>query len=182
MYCMGTNPDHQELVHQELDQVFGDSHRPCTMEDAAQFKYLECCIKESLRLYPSVPNFKRIIDEPGFELGGYKIPVGTSISMHIYALHRHEDFFPDPEKFKPERFHPDNAAGRHPFAFVPFSAGPRNCIGQRFALLEEKVVLSTLLRRFRLTYDTAKHGPAKASAELILKPKHGMPLIISKRF
>lgn len=178
LYCMGTHPEHQELVREELHEVFGESDRACTMADIPKMKYLECCIKESLRLYPAVPNFKRIITED-FELGGYQIPAGTTISMHIYALHRNEEFFPDPLTYRPERFMPEESGGRHPFAYVPFSAGARNCIGQRFAMLEEKVIMSGLLRRFRFTYDTVKHGPAIPCADLVLKPKHGMPLIIT---
>uniref|UniRef100_A0A0N8BX03 Cytochrome p450 n=1 Tax=Daphnia magna TaxID=35525 RepID=A0A0N8BX03_9CRUS len=178
LYCMATHPDHQERVREELNHVFGDSNRGCTAEDATQLKYLERCIKESLRLYPSVPNIKRRVSED-IVLEGYTIPAGATISMHIYALHRNEAVFPDPLAFKPERFESEQFTARHPFAFVPFSAGPRNCIGQRFALFEEKVILSTLLRRFRFVYDTAKHGPAKPCADLILKPHHGMPMIIT---
>ena len=110
-------------------QVFGDSDRPCTLEDTTHLKYLEACIKESLRLYPSVPAIERYISED-IELGGYKIPSGASLSIHIYALHRNESFFPDPLAFKPERFMYEEGSGRHPFAFIPFSAGPRNCIGK----------------------------------------------------
>ena len=118
----------QEKVWNELNQVFGDSDRPCTLEDSNHLKYLEACIKESLRLYPSVPAIERYISED-IELGGYKIPSGASLSVHIFALHRHEGFFPDPLAFKPERFETEQSSGRHPFAFIPFSAGPRNCIG-----------------------------------------------------
>jgi cytochrome P450 len=204
----------QERVREELTDVFGDSNRACTLEDTTKLKYLECCIKESLRLYPSVPNIKRYISED-IVLNGYTVPAGATISMHIYSLHRNGEVFPDPLVFKPERFEIEQIAGRHPFAFVPFSAGPRNCIGksirhvitllsihcfntsihessiyvsfrfaltllgQRFALFEEKVIMSTLLRRFRFTYDTAKHGPAKPSADLVLKPHHGMPMILT---
>nr|CAH0104471.1 unnamed protein product [Daphnia galeata] len=178
LYCMGTHPEHQERVREELTDVFGDSNRACTLEDTTKLKYLECCIKESLRLYPSVPNIKRYISED-ITLNGYTVPAGATISMHIYSLHRNGEVFPDPLVFKPERFEIEQIAGRHPFAFVPFSAGPRNCIGQRFALFEEKVIMSTLLRRFRFTYDTAKHGPAKPSADLVLKPHHGMPMILT---
>lgn len=110
--------------------MFGDSDRPCTIEDAAKLKYLECCIKESLRLYPSVPNIKRTIDE-NIVLNNYTIPAGAVVSMHIYSLHRNEDVFPDPLVYKPERFEIDESIKRHPFAFVPFSAGPRNCIGKK---------------------------------------------------
>ncbi|KAI9562774.1 hypothetical protein GHT06_010229 [Daphnia sinensis] len=175
LYCMGTNPEHQELVREELNEVFGNSASPCTIEDANKLKYLECCIKESLRLYPAVPNITRYISED-FELGGYKIPTGASLSVQIYALHRNEEYFPDPDVFKPERFQVDESIGRHAFAYVPFSAGPRNCIGQRFAMFEEKVLASAILRRFRVSYDFAKHGPSKGNAELVLRPKHGMPL------
>ncbi|KAI9556694.1 hypothetical protein GHT06_016485 [Daphnia sinensis] len=180
LYCMATHPDRQELVRKELDDVFGDSQRPCTIEDATKLKYLECCIKETLRLYPSVPHIKRFNTEDYVLSNGYKIPAGASYSIHIYALHRNEQLFPDPLAFNPERFQIDESAGRHPFAFVPFSAGPRNCIGQRFAMYEEKVIFSTLLRRFRFTYDMEKHGPALACADMLLKPHHEMPLNITR--
>ena len=117
------------MVVQELDEVFGDSDRPCTMEDAAKLKYLEACIKEGLRLYPSVPVIERTISE-NIELDGHQIPAGTSISLQFYALHHNEEFFPDSTKFKPERFFQQDDNHRHPYAFVPFSAGPRNCIGK----------------------------------------------------
>ena len=121
----------QEMVVQELNEVFGDSDRPCTMEDASKLKYLEACIKEGLRLYPSVPIIERTISED-VEVDGHQIPAGASISLLFYALHRNEDFFQDALKFKPERFlQQDNSEGqKHPYAFVPFSAGPRNCIGR----------------------------------------------------
>ena len=115
-------------MKEELNEVFGDSDRPCTMEDTTKLKYLECCIKESLRLYPAVPNITRYMSEDS-ELGGYTIPSGASVSMQIYALHRNEEYFPDPDAFKPQRFQTNESIGRHAFAFVPFSAGPRNCIG-----------------------------------------------------
>ena len=120
----------QELVREELNEVFGDSDRPCNLEDASKLKYLESCIKETLRLYPSVPHIKRYNNEDVVLSNGYKIPAGASYSIHIYSLHRNEEMFPDPLSFKPERFYSDQCSERHPFAFVPFSAGPRNCIGR----------------------------------------------------
>lgn len=114
--------------------MFGNSTRPCTIEDAAKLKYLECCIKEALRLYPSVPNIKRDIHEETV-LDDYVIPAGSTISLHIYALHRNEEIFPNPLDFKPERFESEQSDGRHPYAFVPFSAGPRNCIGNNSSII-----------------------------------------------
>ena len=191
----------QKRVQTELDEVFEGLQRPCTMNDIPRLKYLECCIKESMRLYPSVPNVKRYISED-MTLGGYKVPAGASISLHFYGLHRNEEFFPEPHAFRPERFLPEQSAGRHPFAFVPFSAGPRNCIGisrlsvylarviprnyyrilvgQKFAMLEEKVLLSCLLRRFEFAYSSARE-PVKVCSDLVLKPKDGMPLIVRPR-
>ena len=152
------------------------------MEDAAQLKYLESCIKETLRLYPSIPLLERNIGED-IELDGYKLLAGTFVGVQIYALHRHPEYFPDPNAFKPERFHsPSDDVPRHPYAYIPFSAGPRNCIGQKFANLEEKVVLSYLLRQFRFSYDLAKHGSAKPCSDLVLKPprEHGIRLIVKR--
>jgi cytochrome P450 len=93
---------------------------------------LECCIKESLRRHPPVPLIRRRVNED-VRLSGYNVPADTSLGIQIYALHRNEEFFPDPEAFKPERFQPDQVIGRNPFAYVPFSAGPRNCIGMSSA-------------------------------------------------
>jgi cytochrome P450 len=120
------------MVWNELNEVFGNSNRPCTLEDTSKLKYLEACIKESLRLYPSVPVIERTISED-VEVDGYQIPAGASISILFYALHRNEEFFPDALKFKPERFMQQQEEGsiqKHPYAFVPFSAGSRNCIGK----------------------------------------------------
>jgi cytochrome P450 family 4 len=119
------------MVWNELNEVFGDSNNHCSIEDASRLKYLEACIKESLRLYPSVPTIERTISED-VEVDGYQIPAGVSISLLFYALHRNEDLYPDALKFKPERFmqqHEEGSVQKHPYAFVPFSAGPRNCIG-----------------------------------------------------
>ncbi len=114
----------------------------------AQLKYLECCIKETLRIYPSIPYVLRTLTEDveigttaeiNFNLNkiilldesteGHMLPSGVTISIHIYAIHQSSQIYPDPEVFNPERFYPDNSVGRHPYAFIPFSAGPRNCIG-----------------------------------------------------
>lgn len=118
----------QDRVYEEIQECFGDSDRLCALEDLPKLKYLECCMKESIRLHPSVANFRRQISEQ-VQLDDYTIPVGASVSVQIYALHHNEAVFVDPLSFKPERFQLEQSIGRHPFAFIPFSAGPRNCIG-----------------------------------------------------
>ncbi|KAM7311448.1 cytochrome P450 4V2 [Ixodes scapularis] len=173
LYLLGLYKEAQEKVHQELDAIFGeDRTRPATEEDLKQMKYLECVIKESHRLYPPVPIVARRTDED-MEIAGYQIPPGTTLALFMYTLHRDERWFPEPEEFRPERFFPENSVGRPAYAYVPFSAGPRNCIGQRFAMMEEKVVISTILRHFRL------HSPDERDTilitwELVLKPLNAL--------
>lgn len=98
-------------------------------------------MKESIRLYPSVANFRRQISEQ-VQLGDYTLPVGASVSVQVYALHHNEEHFPDPLSFKPERFQLEQIIGRHPFAFIPFSAGPRNCIGKFFSEIGDILLIN----------------------------------------
>ncbi|XP_059353317.1 cytochrome P450 4c3-like isoform X2 [Daphnia carinata] len=178
--CMiAKNPKHQQLLHDEVDHVFGESDRPCTSQDLTELKYLECCIKETMRLYPSIPFVLRCLPED-VEIGGYVLPKGVTVAIMIHSLHHNPQVYPNPEVFNPERFLPENSVGRHPYAFIPFSAGPRNCIGLKFAMLELKIVLANLLRRFDFSVRDPS-VPIKASLELLLTPKDGVHLIVTKR-
>ncbi|KAG9335987.1 hypothetical protein JZ751_003386, partial [Albula glossodonta] len=137
IHLIGSHPEVQKKVQQELQEVFGQSDRPINTEDLKKLRYLECVIKESLRLFPAVPFFARSICED-CHINGFKVPKGANAIIMPYALHRDPRYFPNPEEFRPERFLPENSEGRHAYSFIPFSAGLRNCIGQRFAVMEEK--------------------------------------------
>ncbi|GFS48649.1 cytochrome P450 4C1 [Nephila pilipes] len=151
LYCLGQNPEIQLRVQEELDEIFDDDiSRDITREDITRMKYLECVIKETLRFYPIIPFIARECRKP-FKVLGHEIPPGSLCLILITELHHDQDSFPEPEKFIPERFFPENSEGRHPYAYVPFSAGPRNCIGQKYAMMEAKVILADVLRLFHVT-------------------------------
>ncbi|KAJ1521338.1 hypothetical protein ONE63_003014 [Megalurothrips usitatus] len=160
--AMAMYGDVQRRVHQELDEVFGAPgtpgwDRPVVPEDLAHLAYLERTIKEVLRYAPPVPFVFRIATDDVRLPSGTLVPRGAYVGMVPAGTHRLERHFPDPYRFDPDRFLPENSAGRHPYAFVPFSAGSRNCIGMRYALMLAKTATATLLRRFAV--HTAPGGP-----------------------
>lgn len=168
LFLLGNNLEHQERVHKELEEVFGDSEAPATVKELSQLKYLDRVMRETLRMFPSVPIISRELSEE-VKFDNYRIPKGSLISIAIILIQRNPSVWPNPMKFDPDRFLPENSKNRHPYAFVPFSAGPRNCIGQRFAQLEEKIVLTAVLRKWKVksvkTVDTIQYG-----GSLILRP------------
>lgn len=175
LYCMALYPEHQKLCREEVRGILGDRDS-FQWDDLAKMTYLTMCMKECFRLYPPVPQVYRQLSKPVTFVDGRSLPAGSLISLHIYALHRNSTVWPDPEVFDPLRFSPENTAGRHPFAFMPFSAGPRNCIGQQFAMNEMKVVTALCLLRFEFSVDPSKM-PIKIP-QLILRSKNGIHLYL----
>ncbi|KAK4329599.1 hypothetical protein Pmani_000074 [Petrolisthes manimaculis] len=171
LYLLGCHPEIQARVHEELDMIFSSPDQPVTMAELREMKLTENCIKEALRLFPSVPFLARELQEEAV-IDNYRIPEGTTVMVVTYRLHRDPDQFPDPERFDPDRFLPENVSKRHPYAYVPFSAGPRNCIGQKFALMEEKILLSSILRKYRAESCTRRED-LRLLGELILRPENG---------
>ncbi|XP_066581157.1 cytochrome P450 4C1-like [Prorops nasuta] len=167
---LAEHQDAQERCRQEVEEVWLENDGEINAQTLQRMPYLERCIKESLRLYPSVPFISRYIEED-LHLKKYIIPGGTIAHVHIYDVHRDPNFWPNPEEFDPDRFLPENIIGRHPFSYIPFSAGPRNCIGQKFAFLEMKCLVAYLLRNFHI-------GPVDRikdivfMADLVLRASH----------
>ncbi|XP_058408316.1 cytochrome P450 4B1 isoform X2 [Diceros bicornis minor] len=173
LYCMALYPEHQQRCREEVREIL-EGRDSFQWDDLGKMTYLTMCIKESFRLYPPVPQVFRQLSKPVSFVDGRSLPAGSLISLHIYALHRNSAVWPDPEVFDPLRFSPENAARRHPYAFIPFSAGPRNCIGQQFAMNEMKVVTGLCLLHFEFALDPSR--PPIAMPQLVLRSRNGIHL------
>ena len=151
LYCLAQYPEHQEKVREEVRNVLM-GREWLEYDDLKELKYTQWVIKEAMRLYPPV---FQIFREPAedVELNGHLIPKGMHISITIRIIQRHPDIWENPNEFDPLRFHPSNVEGRDALAYMPFSAGPRNCIGQNFAMNEERVVVASIVHRFRVSLE-----------------------------
>uniref|UniRef100_A0A0A9W4X1 Cytochrome P450 4g15 n=3 Tax=Lygus hesperus TaxID=30085 RepID=A0A0A9W4X1_LYGHE len=179
---MGARPDIQEKVLEEIDSIFGDSDREVTFQDTLELKYLERCIMETLRLFPPVPAISREL-EHDLQLSSRPdlvIPTGCSVIVGTFKLHRRPDIYPNPEVFNPDHFLPENAASRHYYSFIPFSAGPRSCVGRKYAMLKLKILLANIMRQFKV-----KPGKPmeewRLQADIILKRTDGFDVALERR-
>ncbi|XP_045478046.1 cytochrome P450 4C1-like [Harmonia axyridis] len=167
LMLIANHPEVQDNIMDEMMKVMDGRTSSPTYDDLQKLEYMERCIKETLRLYPSVYFISRVADEDTILNSGMLVPKGTHVNIHIYDVMRNPDIFPSPDTFDPDRFLPENCQHRHPFAYIPFSAGPRNCIGQKYAFLQIKAFLSGVLRKFKLTpIDTQQSIVLKANLVL----------------
>lgn len=178
---MGIHQDIQDRVVAELDEIFGDSDRPATFQDTLEMKYLERCLMETLRMYPPVPIIARQLKEDlKLASGDYVVPVGSTVVVATFKLHRNAKIWENPAVFNPDNFLPEKQANRHYYAFVPFSAGPRSCVGRKYAMLKLKILLSTILRNYRIHSDV-KEKDFKLQADIILKREEGFKVRLTPR-
>ncbi|XP_052890672.1 cytochrome P450 4d1-like [Anopheles moucheti] len=174
LLSLAKNPDVQHKVFDEVQTVVGyDRTRPVTMAMLNDMSYLDLVIKETLRLYPSVPLIGRKMIQTT-EINGKIFPAGANLIIMPFFLGRDARYFPDPERFDPERFNVERSAEKtNPYQYIPFSAGPRNCIGQKFAVAELKSLVSKVLRHYEILPPADKQDESFI-AELILRPEHGV--------
>ncbi|KAJ8937565.1 hypothetical protein NQ318_000106 [Aromia moschata] len=157
----------RKKVYDELIDTFGTENRSdITLSQINELKYLDLVVKESLRYYSPVPLIERVLDND-WTIGstnekllchivvadGITIPKDTTISIFLYGMNHNPEAFPDPERFDPERFLPEKQTSRNTYAYIPFSAGPRNCIGQKYAVSELKTAVVKILLHFEVTAD-----------------------------
>nr|XP_014101708.1 cytochrome P450 4g15 [Bactrocera oleae] len=178
---MGIHQGIQDRVIAELDEIFGDSDRPATFQDTLEMKYMERCLMETLRMYPPVPLIARELREDlKLASGPYVIPRGATVTVATYKLHRNPNVYENPNIFNPDNFLPERQANRHYYAFVPFSAGPRSCVGRKYAMLKLKILLSTILRNYRVHSDLTE-ADFKLQADIILKREEGFRVRLQPR-
>jgi cytochrome P450 len=175
LYLLGRHPAEMARVQAEVDTVLG-CDTP-TYKAVSQLKYLDQVVKETLRMYPPVHAGMRIaaID---LEFQGYHIPAGTRLLYSVYLSHRQTEYWPQPERFMPDRFSPEQNRDRVAHTYVPFGGGPRNCIGAAFGLVETKVVLARLLQQFELDLSQTKVHPHMGAT---LEPRPGVLMAVQRR-
>lgn len=181
LYALGQHKDIQEKVFKEVKNVFGsDKNEPITSQQLQELTYLDLVIKESMRLYPPIPAVARYIEEDISLDDGRIIPAGSSLALTLFVAFRNPTIFPEPNEFIPDRFDPNGGVSStiDPMAFIPFSSGPRNCIGQKYALLLIKTIVVQVLRN----YEVIPNGDAPAIfPQIVLRSKNGVQVGLKNR-
>ncbi|XP_071454038.1 cytochrome P450 4c3-like [Hetaerina americana] len=178
LYTLGHHPEAQVCILEEAKAVMGNDTK-ITLSHINKMEYFDRCIKEAFRLYPPVPLTGRQLESP-LTIKGHTFPAGTEFNILHFMLHHDPKTFPDPFKFDPDRFLPSENLTRNPFAYMPFSAGPRNCIGQKFAILEVKLVVLRILQNLEVR-SVCKMEDLRLQGEVLLNSPDGVILAFRKR-
>jgi cytochrome P450 len=172
LYLVGKHPEVERKLRAELDEVLGG--RAAGFADLERLRYTRMVIEEAMRLYPPVWAASRMVMEDD-QVGGFEISAGSMIMLSSYLTHRHPTTWERPEAFDPERFAPERAASIPKFGYWPFLGGPRQCIGNQFAMMEGQLLLATILQRHRLELVSEK---VELETYLTLRPKGGLPMVV----
>ncbi|XP_053669587.1 cytochrome P450 4d2-like [Anopheles marshallii] len=178
---LARNQDVQERVYEEIVAVLGKDHKTAelTYQNLQEFKYLDLVVKEGLRMYPPVGIIGRALVED-LELNGTIVPAGQNVLVPIYVIHRNPEIYPNPNQFDPSRFSEDAESKRGPFDYLPFSIGARNCIGQRYAVMEMKVSLIKLIANYRVLPGESL-PKLRVKTDLVLRPDIGIQVKLELR-
>ncbi len=172
-YLLHEHPQVRERMFAEVRSVL--QGRTPTAPDLEQLVYTDRVVQESLRLYSPIHSISRVATVDN-DLGGYRIPAGSTVYVSMYATHRLKEHWPDPERFDPDRFTPELCAKRPRFAYIPFAAGHRNCIGGTQAMLELKLVVAQLAQRYRV--DVAPGQKIEPAPGTTMYPRHGLKITL----
>ncbi|XP_039471651.1 thromboxane-A synthase-like isoform X2 [Oreochromis aureus] len=178
-YLLALHPECQLRVQKEVDDFY-TRHESPDYTNVQELKYLDMVICEALRLYPPGFRFAREVDHDCV-VNGQFLPKGITVEIPAGFLHYDPEHWPEPEKFIPERFTPEAKASRHPFVYLPFGAGPRNCVGMRLAQLEIKMALVRLFHSFSIVACSETKVPLELKSSSTLGPKNGIFVKITRR-
>ncbi|XP_032225261.1 cytochrome P450 3A29 [Nematostella vectensis] len=176
-YYLALNPEVQERLRLEIRMAAETNSEKSPQELANDLEYLDCVVNEVLRIHPPAHTINRECAQ-ACVINGITIPAGMDVTIPIYSLHHDPDAWPEPDKFDPERFRGPAKESRHPFQFIPFGAGPRNCIGMRFALNEVKLVLFQILSKYKFVRSPDTQVPLVLIPGAALIPRDGIYLRI----
>lgn len=168
---MEEHPEEEKKLHEELKNVLNG--RVPEFSDIPKLKYTKQLIEEAMRLYPPVWTVGRRPLQDDF-IDGYPVKAGQNILMMVYHVHRHPDYWDEPEKFKPERFSDENAKNIKKFAYFPFGGGPRLCIGNSFAMMEMQIIIATLAQRFK--FRRTEKSEIIKDPLITMRPKNGIKM------
>lgn len=177
IYSLAKYQEEQNLVYKEVIEVLNGRER-LEWNDIPSLKYMSLFLKEVKRTHSPVPTISRISNKP-MTLEGVQLPANTKVDILIHAINHHPDVWPDHKEFRPRRFEEETRAEKNPYAYIPFSAGPRNCIGQNFAVNEEKVMIGSLLKRFKVSLvdgHVYEHSPL-----VVMKSTYGVKIKLEQR-
>ena len=175
-YLLSENPTAAERMQREIDEAL--QGRLPTLEDLPRLRYTEMVFAESMRLYPPAWAMGRQSTQV-VELGPYRLPAGTYFFFSQYILQRSEDFYPEPLRFDPERFTPEQKAVRPRFAYFPFGGGSRQCIGEAFAWMEGVLILATLAQQW--SFHMVPGQTVDVQPKITLRPKYPMMMTAEER-
>ncbi|XP_071573442.1 cytochrome P450 4C1-like [Temnothorax nylanderi] len=168
LMLLAEHKDIQDRVRNEVNTAFQENGKKFNIKLLQNLTYLNRCIKETLRLYPSVFLISRVAGKD-VKLQSYLVPARTTVVLNIYGVHRDPNFWPNPETFDPDRFLPERFKNHHPFSYLPFSAGQRNCLGQQYALLQIKALIAPLIQNYYLEpIDYLRN--LRLQTDLVLRP------------
>lgn len=174
LYLLAKHPDIYAQVQTEIDALENEP----TVADLPRLGSVLRVFKEALRIYPPLPLYVRDTTRD-IVVGGYELPQGTPVLISPYATHHRPELWPDADRFDPDRFLPAAESSRHRYAYIPFSAGPRICIGNHFALMEATLVLTTLLRNF--DFSIGADVEVLPEIDSALRPKDGLSMHVRRR-
>ncbi|XP_071785157.1 cytochrome P450 3A24-like [Asterias amurensis] len=178
-YLLATNPEVQERLIAEIDDVIGDRTK-LTYQDVSDLTYLDMVLHESMRVYPPAIEFDRIC-QSDCVVKGVQIPKGVMVEVPVWVVHHDPETWPEPYKFDPDRWVPEKRGKMHPMSWIPFGAGPRKCIGYRFATLEITLVMIRILQKFRIETCQNTEIPPNIGKHGLILPEKGMTLRFTNR-